>query len=187
GKKAGLIGFIAVCIFMVWSYGVLGLFANIALSLALLYILALLSLFQATLTLPGIAGIILTMGMAVDANVLIYERIKEELHKGVSNLYAIRTGFESAFATILDSNLTTLIVFTLLLLILIVIIALMQIFMPQLMLFIAPGFHGKKEQFELTVFLCRITIPYLIFISLTALLGGILNSVKKFAAFAFSP
>ncbi|CAK6518914.1 MAG: murein biosynthesis integral membrane protein MurJ [Rickettsia helvetica] len=78
-------------------------------------------------------------------------------------------------------------VFTLLLLILIVIIALMQIFMPQLMLFIAPGFHGKKEQFELTVFLCRITIPYLIFISLTALLGGILNSVKKFAAFAFSP
>ncbi|MFP3013089.1 MAG: murein biosynthesis integral membrane protein MurJ [Rickettsia sp.] len=78
-------------------------------------------------------------------------------------------------------------VFTLLLLTLIVIIALMQIFMPQLMLFIAPGFHGKKEKFELTVFLCRITIPYLIFVSLTALLGGILNSVKKFAAFAFSP
>ena len=114
GKKAGLIGFIAVCIFMIWSYGVLGLFANIALSLALLYILALLSLFQATLTLPGIAGIILTIGMAVDANVLIYERIKEELHKGVSNLYAIRTGFASAFATILDSNLTTLIVASLL-------------------------------------------------------------------------
>ncbi|MCX4084053.1 murein biosynthesis integral membrane protein MurJ [Rickettsia hoogstraalii] len=78
-------------------------------------------------------------------------------------------------------------VFTLLLLTLIVIIALMQIFMPQLMLFITPGFHGKKEKFELTVFLCRITIPYLIFVSLTALLGGILNSVKKFAAFAFSP
>ena len=78
-------------------------------------------------------------------------------------------------------------VFTLLLLTLIVIIALMQIFMPQLMLFIVPGFHGKKEKFELTVFLCRITIPYLIFVSLTALLGGILNSVKKFAAFAFSP
>nr|AAL82790.1 export membrane protein SecD [Rickettsia typhi] len=110
GKKAGLIGFTAVCIFMILSYGVIGLFANIALILALLYILALLSLFQATLTLPGIAGIILTMGMAVDANVLIYERIKEELHKGVSNLYAIRTGFESAFATIIDSNLTTLIV-----------------------------------------------------------------------------
>ncbi len=78
-------------------------------------------------------------------------------------------------------------VFTLLLLSLIVIIVLMQIFMPQLMLFIAPGFHGKKEKFELTVFLCRITIPYLIFVSLTALLGGILNSVKRFAAFAFSP
>lgn len=78
-------------------------------------------------------------------------------------------------------------VFTLLLLTLIVIIVLMQVFMPQLMLIIAPGFHGKKEKFELTVFLCRITIPYLIFVSLTALLGGILNSVKKFAAFAFSP
>lgn len=110
GQKAGIIGFVAVCIFMVWSYGLLGLFANIALSLAMLYVLALLSLFQATLTLPGIAGIILTMGMAVDANVLIYERIKEELNKGISNLYAIKTGFESAFATILDSNLTTLIV-----------------------------------------------------------------------------
>ncbi|WP_341791048.1 protein translocase subunit SecD [Rickettsia endosymbiont of Gonocerus acuteangulatus] len=110
GKKAGIISFAAVCIFMVWSYGLLGFFANIALSLAMLYVLALLSLFQATLTLPGIAGIILTMGMAVDANVLIYERIKEELNKGTSNLYAIKTGFESAFATILDSNLTTLIV-----------------------------------------------------------------------------
>lgn len=110
GQKAGIIGFAAVCIFMLWSYGLLGLFANIALSLAMLYVLALLSLFQATLTLPGIAGIILTMGMAVDANVLIYERIKEELNKGTSNLYAIKTGFKSAFATILDSNLTTLIV-----------------------------------------------------------------------------
>ncbi|ADE30126.1 murein biosynthesis integral membrane protein MurJ [Rickettsia prowazekii] len=78
-------------------------------------------------------------------------------------------------------------VFTLLSLTLIVIIALMQIFMPQLILCIAPGFYAKKEKFELTVFLCRITIPYLIFVSLTALLGGILNSVKKFAAFAFSP
>jgi preprotein translocase subunit SecD len=109
GKKAGMIGFVSVVIFMIWSYGILGIFANIALSLALLYILALLSLFQATLTLPGIAGIILTIGMAVDANVLIYERIREELKKGASNLYAIRMGFESAFATILDSNVTTLI------------------------------------------------------------------------------
>lgn len=110
GKKAGIIGFIAVVIFMVWSYGLLGIFAIIALSLALLYILALLSLFHATLTLPGIAGIILTIGMAVDANVLIYERIREEIKKGASNLYAIKIGFQSAFATILDSNITTLIV-----------------------------------------------------------------------------
>jgi preprotein translocase subunit SecD len=64
---------------------------------------------QATLTLPGIAGIILTIGMAVDANVLIYERIREEVAKGCSNLYAVKVGFESAFATIMDSNITTLI------------------------------------------------------------------------------
>lgn len=95
---------------MIWSYGTLGIIANIALCFALFYILALLSLFQATLTLPGIAGIILTIGMAVDSNVLIYERIREEVHKGASNLYAIKIGFESAFSTILDSNITTLIV-----------------------------------------------------------------------------
>lgn len=109
GKKAGLIGFIGVVIFMTWSYGVMGIFANIALSIALLYIFAMLSMFHATLTLPGIAGIILTIGMAVDANVLIYERIREEASKGSSNLYAVRQGFESAFATITDSNITTLI------------------------------------------------------------------------------
>lgn len=110
GKKAGMIGFAAVAIFMVWSYGLLGVFANLALTLALLYILALLSVLQATLTLPGIAGIILTIGMAVDANVLIYERIREEIARGASNLYAIRQGFDAAFATIVDSNITTLIV-----------------------------------------------------------------------------
>ncbi len=110
GKKAGIIGFVSVIIFMTWSYGILGIFANIALSLTLLYTLALLSLLQATLTLPGIAGIILTIGMAVDANVLIYERIREELEKGTSNLYAIKIGFKSAFTAILDSNVTTLIV-----------------------------------------------------------------------------
>jgi preprotein translocase subunit SecD len=108
GKKAGIIGFVAVVIFMVWSYGICGFFANIALTLALLYTLALLSIFDATLTLPGIAGIILTIGMAVDANILIYERIREELRKGSSNLYAIKLGFQSAFATITDSNVTTL-------------------------------------------------------------------------------
>lgn len=110
GKLAGIIGFAGVVIFMTLSYGILGIFANIALILALLYILALLSMLQATLTLPGIAGIILTIGMAVDANVLIYERIREELKKGASNLYAIKQGFETAFATIADSNITTLII-----------------------------------------------------------------------------
>ncbi len=109
GKKAGIIGFCGVVVFMFWSYGIFGFFASIALSLAMLYILALLSLFQATLTLPGIAGIILTIGMAVDANVLIYERIREELRKKASNLYAIKQGFDTAFVTIADSNITTLI------------------------------------------------------------------------------
>lgn len=109
GKKAGLIGFTAVVIFMTWSYGIMGIFANLALSIALLYIFAMLSMFHATLTLPGIAGIILTIGMAVDANVLIYERIREEIGKGASDLFAVRQGFESAFATITDSNITTLI------------------------------------------------------------------------------
>lgn len=109
GKKAGFIGFCGVIIFMLWSYGILGIFASIALILSLLYILAMLSIFQATLTLPGIAGIILTIGMAVDANVLIYERIREELSKNASNLYAIKQGFETAFSTIADSNITTLI------------------------------------------------------------------------------
>ncbi len=109
GKVAAAAGFIFVVVFMLLSYGILGLFANITLVVALLYILALLSLFQATLTLPGIAGIILTIGMAVDANVLIYERIREEIEKGCSNLYAVKVGFDSAFATIVDSNVTTLI------------------------------------------------------------------------------
>lgn len=109
GKVAGAAGFAFVVIFMFLSYGILGLFANITLVIALLYILALLSLFQATLTLPGIAGVILTIGMAVDANVLIYERIREEIEKGCSNLYAVKVGFDSAFATIVDSNVTTLI------------------------------------------------------------------------------
>ena len=109
GKKAGMIGFASVVVFMMWSYGILGIFANIALVLTLLYIFAMLSMFHATLTLPGIAGIILTIGMAVDANVLIYERIGEEVRRGSSNLYAIRQGFDAAFGTITDSNITTLI------------------------------------------------------------------------------
>ena len=115
GKKAGLIGFIAVMIFMVWSYGTLGIFSIIALALGLVYIFALLSLVNATLTFPGIAGLILTMGMAVDANVLIYERIREELsHNSIAMLHAIKKGFESAFGTIADANITTLIASSLL-------------------------------------------------------------------------
>ena len=110
GIKAGIVGFIGVVIFMVWSYGLFGIFAIIALVFALLYIFAILSLMHATLTLPGISGIILTIGMAVDANVLIYERIREELKNGTSTLYALRQGFEAAFSTITDSNITTLIV-----------------------------------------------------------------------------
>ncbi len=109
GKKAGLLGFVMVVIFMFLAYGLFGIFANITLVLAITYILAMLSMLQATLTLPGIAGIVLTIGMAVDANVLIYERIKEEIRKGCSNTYAIKLGFESAFGTIMDSNITTLI------------------------------------------------------------------------------
>ncbi len=109
GKKAGIIGLIGVAIFMMLSYGILGLFANIALVLSLLYIIAVLSAIQATLTLPGIAGIILTIGMAVDANVLIYERIREESRKKVSIAYSVDQGFSAAFATIADSNITTLI------------------------------------------------------------------------------
>ena len=109
GKKAGFIAFISVMIFMLWTYGIFGFFANIALTLSLLYIFSSLSLLEATLTLPGIAGIILTIGMAVDANVLIFENIREERIKGVSLVYAIQQGFKSAFATISDSNITTLI------------------------------------------------------------------------------
>jgi preprotein translocase subunit SecD len=109
GTLAGILGFAGVVLFMLWTYGAFGMFANIALTLSLIYLIAILSMFQATLTLPGIAGIILTIGMAVDANVLIYERIREESRKGVSSLYAVKNGFESAFSTIADSNITTLI------------------------------------------------------------------------------
>lgn len=123
GLLAGVVGLVSVMIFMAWSYGILGIFANVALVLAILGIIATLGVIQATLTLPGIAGIVLTIGMAVDANVLIYERIREELAeqdrnwRRVSNrastkqyslAYVINKGFDSAFATIADSNITTL-------------------------------------------------------------------------------
>ena len=109
GLNSVVIGFILVLIFMAVYYRVFGLVANLALTLNLVLIVAILSMFQATLTLPGIAGIVLTVGMAVDANVLIYERIKEELRNGLTPQAAINSGYEKAFSTIADANITTLI------------------------------------------------------------------------------
>jgi len=97
---------VAVAFYMIASYGVFGLFANLALAINIALIMAVLSSIGATLTLPGIAGIVLTMGMAVDANVLIYERIREELRAGASPRRAVEVGFERAFSAIMDSNLT---------------------------------------------------------------------------------
>lgn len=107
GKLAGLIGSLLVALFMLFYYRFLGLVANIALSFNVLLILACLSALGATLTLPGVAGIILTVGMAVDANVIIFERIKEELLKGSGLLLAIQNGFKYALSAILDANITT--------------------------------------------------------------------------------
>ncbi len=99
-----------VIVFMAGYYSVFGWIANVALLFNVLLLTALLSLFGATLTLPGIAGIVLTVGMAVDANVLIFERIREEIRLGCSPSTAIQSGFERALSTIVDANLTTLIV-----------------------------------------------------------------------------
>ena len=104
-----VIGLLLVMVFMVGYYKVFGLFADAALVANLVLIVAILSLLQATLTLPGIAGIVLTVGMAVDANVLIYERIREELRVGSTPQAAIHAGYEKAFSTIMDANITTLI------------------------------------------------------------------------------
>ena len=109
GVIAGIIGAIAVMVFMVIAYGLFGVFAVISLGLNIIMLLGALSLLGATLTLPGIAGIVLTMGMAVDANVLIYERIREEQRSGRSPVQSIEAGFQRAIGTILDANLTTLI------------------------------------------------------------------------------
>jgi preprotein translocase subunit SecD len=104
------IGFLLVVVFMLIYYRAFGLIANFALLFNVVLLTAILSLLQATLTLPGMAGIVLTMGMAVDANVLINERIREELRNGNSPQASIYVGYEKAFATILDSNVTTLLV-----------------------------------------------------------------------------
>jgi preprotein translocase subunit SecD len=109
GAVASIVGVVLVVIFMVLFYGLFGVFADIALMFNLCLMLGALSLLGATLTLPGIAGIALTMGMAVDANVLIYERIKEELRGGRSMLSSLEAGFTRAFGTILDSHVTTLV------------------------------------------------------------------------------
>jgi preprotein translocase subunit SecD len=109
GQLATVLAFIFVAAFMVMNYSKFGLYADIALAFNLIFLFAALSLLQATLTLPGIAGIALTIGMAVDANVLIYERIKEELRNGLRPIAAIEAGYTRAITTIIDSNLTTLI------------------------------------------------------------------------------
>lgn len=108
GLQATLLGFALVFVFMAIYYSASGMFANAALFVNVLIILGLMSLARATLTLPGIAGVVLTVGMAVDANVIIFERIREELRAGKSTRAAIQSGFSRSFSTIFDSNLTTL-------------------------------------------------------------------------------
>ena len=109
GQRAAVVGMIAVVTFMIACYGWFGVMANIGLAINIALLFALLSAIGATLTLPGIAGIVLTMGMAVDANVLIYERIREELREGRSPGRAIEIGFDKAFSAIMDSNVTAII------------------------------------------------------------------------------
>jgi preprotein translocase subunit SecD len=109
GLNSVVIGLVLVLVFMAVYYKVFGLIADVALALNIVLIVALLSLLQATLTLPGIAGIVLTVGMAVDANVLIFQRIREEIANGNSPQASIHSGYEKAFSTIADANITTLI------------------------------------------------------------------------------
>ena len=109
GFKAIKIGFLAVIVFMALYYRAFGLIANVALFSNLVFIVAMLSFLQASLTLPGIAGIVLTVGMAVDANVLIFERIREEIAAGAAPQSAIHAGYEKALSSIADANITTLI------------------------------------------------------------------------------
>ena len=109
GFHSVLWGFAAIALFMCLYYLLFGAFSTLALGFNLLLLLAVLSMLQATLSLPGIAAIALTLGMAIDANVLINERVREELRGGASPQVAIHTGYERAWATILDSNVTTLI------------------------------------------------------------------------------
>jgi preprotein translocase subunit SecD len=109
GIKAAVIASVLVVLFMLVYYKLSGIVANIALALNMFILVGFLSRFNFTLTLPGIAGMILTVGMAVDANVIIFERIKEELRSGKTVTAAVQSGYEKAFSTILDANMTTLI------------------------------------------------------------------------------
>jgi preprotein translocase subunit SecD len=109
GFNSVIYGFIAIAVFMCAYYLLFGMISTLALTFNLLLLVAVLSMLQATLTLPGMAAIALTLGMAIDANVLINERVREELRVGAAPQVAIQTGYERAFATILDSNITTLI------------------------------------------------------------------------------
>jgi preprotein translocase subunit SecD len=110
GYKAVVGGFIAIAAFMIAYYVFFGLVSVLALAANLLFLVAILSIMQVTLTLPGIAAVALTLGMAIDANVLINERVREEVRSGMTPQMAIQAGYERAFGTILDSNVTTLIV-----------------------------------------------------------------------------
>ena len=109
GRNALIIAFITVLIFILAYYKLSGIIANIALILNVIFILSLLSVLGATLTLPGIAGLILTIGISIDSNVIIFERIKEELKAGKDVFASIKSGYNRAFVTILDANITTLI------------------------------------------------------------------------------
>ena len=109
GRIACLVALAAVLVFMIASYGLFGLFADVALAINVILIMGALSMLGAALTLPGIAGIALTVGMAVDANVLVFERIREEARHGRRPLQAIETGYERALTAIIDANVTTFI------------------------------------------------------------------------------
>ena len=109
GVRSGLIGAALVVLFMLVYYGILGLAADIALCVAVLVVIASLIFLKSPLTLPGIGGVILTIGMAVDGNILIYERMKEEFRSGKTIMAALDAGFKKALVVILDSNITTLI------------------------------------------------------------------------------
>jgi preprotein translocase subunit SecD len=109
GVRSAVVGYLLVVVFMILYYRTMGAIADFTLLANVVMLVAIMSFFNFTLTLPGIAGIVLTVGMAVDANVLIFERIREELANGNSPQASIRAGFDKAFSTIMDSNITTLI------------------------------------------------------------------------------